>query len=54
MTTALFVLRAVQLGLSLDDLDGMEYGTVIDLMTEAANDTCEYKQLASQDDFDKF
>lgn len=54
MTTALFVLRAVQLGLSLDDLDGMEYGTVIDLMTEAANDNCEYKQLASQDDFDKF
>ncbi len=54
MTTALFVLRAVQLGLSLDDLDGMEYGTVIDLMTEAANDNCEYKELASQDDFDKF
>ena len=54
MTTALFVLRAVQLGLSLDDLDGMEYGTVIDLMTEAANDNCEYKHLASQDDFDKF
>lgn len=54
MTTALFVLRAVQLGLSIDDLDGMEYGTVIDLMTEAANDNCEYKELASQDDFDKF
>jgi hypothetical protein len=54
LTTALFVLRAVQLGLSLDDLDGMEYGTVIDLMTEAANDNCEYKDLASQDDFDKF
>lgn len=54
MTTALFVLRAVQLGLSLDDLDGMEYGTVIDIMTEAANDNCEYKELASQDDFDKF
>jgi hypothetical protein len=54
LTTALFVLRAVQLGLSLDDLDGMEYGTVIDLMTEAANDNCEYKELASQDDFDKF
>jgi hypothetical protein len=54
LTTALFVLRAVQLGLSLDDLDGMEYGTVIDLMTEAANDSCEYKELASQDDFDKF
>lgn len=54
MTTALFVLRAVQLGLSLDDLDGMEYGTVIDMMTESANDDCEYKQIATQADFDKF
>ena len=42
------------MGLTLDDLYGMEYGTVIDLMTEAANDNCEYKELASQDDFDKF
>jgi hypothetical protein len=32
----------------------MEYGTVIDMMTEAANDSYNYKQLATQDDFDGF
>lgn len=54
MTTALFLLRAIQIGLSQDDLDSLETGTVIDLMTEAENDKCEYRELASQDDFDKF
>lgn len=54
MTTALFLLRAIQIGLSQDDLDSLETGTVIDLMTEAENDNCEYRELASQDDFDKF
>lgn len=54
MTLALFLLRAIQIGLSLTDLDCLEYGTVIDMMTESANDSCEYKVLASQEDFDKF
>lgn len=54
MTVALFLLRAVQMGLSLDDLDGLEYGTVVDMMIESANDDCEYKTLASQEDFDRF
>jgi len=50
----LFLLRAVQMGLSLDDLDGLEYGAVIDMMTESANDDCEYTTVATQADFDKF
>lgn len=54
MTTALFVLRAVQMGLSLDDLDGLEYGAVLDMMTESSNDECEYDSIATQEDFDKF
>lgn len=54
MTLALFLLRAVQLGLTMPDLDRLEYGTIVDMMTESANDGCEYKQLASQEDFDKF
>lgn len=54
MTLALFLLRAIQIGLSLTDLDCLEYGTVVDMMTESANDSCEYRQLASQEDFDKF
>lgn len=54
MTLGLFLLRAFQMNLRLDDLDGLEYGTIIDMMTEASNDSCEYKTLASQEDFDKF
>lgn len=54
MTTALFLLRVFQSGLGLDDLDGLSTGTVFDIMTEAINDQHKYKQVASQDDFDRF
>lgn len=54
MTTGLFLLRAVQMGLSVSDLDGLEYGTVLDMMIEAANDDCAYRQVATQEDFDRF
>ena len=54
MTTALFLLRVYQTGLRLHDLDELSMGTVFDIMTEAANDDCKYKQVASQDDFDRF
>lgn len=54
MTTALILLRAVQIGLTLDDLDSLSLGMVYDILTEAANDDCEYKQIATQDDFDRF
>lgn len=54
MTTALFLLRAVQMGLKIADLDGLEYGTVMDMMTESSNDDVEYPTLASQEDFDRW
>lgn len=54
MTTALFVLRAMQAGLSIDDLDKLEHGFIFDIMTESANDDCKYSQMASQEDFDRF
>lgn len=54
MTLGLFLLRAVQLGLSLDDLDGLEYGMVVDMMTESSNDECTYDYVATQEDFDRF
>ena len=40
MTTALFLLRAAQMGLSMSDLDLLTIGMVWDMMTEAANDHC--------------
>lgn len=54
MTLGLFLLRAVQMGLRIPDLDGLEYGTVIDMMIESGNDVYEYKTVATQADFDKF
>ena len=54
MTTALFLLRVFQSGLTQADLDTLETGTVFDIMTEAANDSATYKPVANQDDFDRF
>jgi len=54
MTTGLFLLRTFQMGLTLDDLDGLEMGTVYDMMTESSNDDCDYKIVATQEDFDRF
>lgn len=54
MTTALFMLRCVQLGLSIQELDLLTIGMVEEMMIENHNDSYPYKQLASQSDMDKF
>lgn len=48
------MLRAVQTGISIADLDSLEHGFISDMLTESANDSCKYQQLATQEDFDKF
>ena len=50
----MFVLRALQIGLALADLDWLEYGEVMDLIIERSNDDAKYQYVASQDDFDRF
>lgn len=57
MTTPLFLLRSVELGISISDLDLLTVGLVIDMWTEKANDSAKYKKVAreaTQEDFDKF
>ncbi len=55
MTTALFLLRAVQVGISLSDLDLLTIGMLNDIYAEAYNDQeGEYAQLATQEDMDAF
>ena len=55
MTTALFLLRAVQLGISLRDLELLTIGMVNDMYAEANNDAeGEYATLADQEDMDAF
>lgn len=54
MTTPLFLLRCVQLGLGVGDLDLLSIGLVNDMFTERQNDDFKYDTLASQDNFDRF
>lgn len=48
------MLRCKELGLSLEELEIMDYGMVLDMMTEKANDEHDYPFKANQKDFDKF
>lgn len=54
MTTPLFLLRCVQLGLSMADLDMLSIGLINDMYAESRNGDCKYAELATQEDFDKF
>lgn len=54
MSTALFLLRCFETGISLSDLDQLTVGIVNDMFIEKTNDTVEWKELASQEDMDKF
>lgn len=54
MTVSLYLLRCFQIGLHMADLEALNYGDVIDMMIESANDDVEYKQMATQEDFDRF
>lgn len=54
MTTALFLLRAMQAGLSIRDLDLLTVGMVMDIFTERINDDYKYPLKATQADFDRF
>ena len=57
MTTPRFLLRCVQLGISIRDLDLLTIGMVNDMYAESGNDEVAkdvYKVLASQHDMDVF
>lgn len=54
MTTPLFLLRCAEMGLSVSDLPLLTVGIVLDMATEKANDSFEYEEIATQDDFDRF
>lgn len=54
MTTALFLLRCSELGLSMSDLDDLTVGMVNDMFVEKSNDNFDWKEIATQSDFDRF
>ena len=55
MTTPLFLLRCVQIGLSLSELDLLTIGMVNDIFCESQNDEYDgWVQQATQADFDRW
>ena len=54
MTTPLFMLRCVQLGLSVADLDLLTIGLVNDMFNESRRDRLTFREEASQADMDRF
>ena len=54
MTTALFLLRCVQLGLSMQDLELLTIGMTNDMNVETRNNDHKYPVLATQEDMNRF
>ena len=60
MTTALFLLRCMEVGISIRDLDLLTIGMVLDIWVEKGNDSLEENsdepnvRMAQQSDFDNF
>ena len=53
MTSALMILRAKQVGFSLDELDSITWGQVMDVIIESANDNFKYPKKGNKADFEK-
>ena len=49
MTTPLFLLRCVQIGLSIRDLDLLTIGMVNDMYAESSNDAVSYTHLRAHE-----
>lgn len=52
MNTALFLLRCVQCGISIADLELLSVGMVNDMFVELNNDEYDYPVMATQQDID--
>lgn len=48
------MLRCLQLGLRIEDLDYLDEGIITDMIIESGNDQCEYPVLASKEDIMRF
>lgn len=53
-TTALFLLRSMQVGLSMSDLEDMTMGMVYEIFIERENDKFEWDELATAEDIANF
>ena len=54
MTTPLLLLRAVQLGVHISEMELLTIGTLLDMYSEMKRDDEPHAALACQDDMDRF
>lgn len=52
--TSLFLLRCIEIGIQISELDLLTVGLVLDIWTEKNNDGVKYRRMATQEDFDRF
>lgn len=53
MTSALFLLRAKQVGFSIDEVDMLTWGQVMDVIVESINDNYKYPKQGTAEDYNK-
>lgn len=46
--------RALEIGLTITDLDYVGYGEVTDMLIEKHNDSADWQRVATQADYDAF
>lgn len=54
MTTQLLLLRCVQFGLLMANLEMLSIGLINDMYVESRTDDCKYAELATQENFSRF
>lgn len=50
----MLMLRALQIGLKLSDLEDITIGELMDILIEASNDEHEYPRVPTKEDFRRF
>ena len=53
MTSALIRLRAKQVGFTLDEIDSLTWGQLMDVIVESANDNYKYPVKGTSEDYKK-
>ena len=53
MTSALLILRSKQVGFTLDEVDSLTWGQLMDVITESSNDSYKYPKMGTSEDYKK-
>lgn len=53
MTSALAILRGKQVGFTLNEMDSLTWGQLMDVIIENGNDNYKYPKLGTKSDYEK-